>query len=153
MPAAAEAAAAPVGMGREALMLEPEELRSHETSSAGDEEEGVWADFASTVEARSHEAAMPAWAAVQDVRQRSNGRLDGSHFVVVCGLSSSGSGGAGRVDLVELAGTGQRYALKRVSKRLAEERGTARCASTERRILARLDHPFFPTLYASFEVR
>jgi serine/threonine protein kinase len=64
-----------------------------------------------------------------------------------------GCGDTGSVHLVELRGTDQVYAMKAMDKTVMLDRNKVHRACAERQILDRLDHPFLPTLYASFQVR
>jgi serine/threonine protein kinase len=56
------------------------------------------------------------------------------------------------VHLVELRGTGQVFAMKAMDKAALLSRNKVHRACAERQILELLDHPFLPTLYASFQV-
>jgi serine/threonine protein kinase len=56
------------------------------------------------------------------------------------------------VHLVELRGTGEVFAMKAMDKSVMLNRNKVHRARAEREILALLDHPFLPTLYASFQV-
>jgi serine/threonine protein kinase len=55
------------------------------------------------------------------------------------------------VHLVELRGTGEVFAMKAMDKSVMLNRNKVHRARAEREILALLDHPFLPTLYASFQ--
>ena len=63
-----------------------------------------------------------------------------------------GCGDTGSVHLVELRGTGQVFAMKAMDKAVMMDRNKVHRACTERQILDLVDHPFLPTLYASFQV-
>ena len=63
-----------------------------------------------------------------------------------------GCGDTGSVHLVELRGTDQVYAMKAMDKTVMLDRNKVHRACAERQILDRLDHPFLPTLYVSFQV-
>jgi len=62
-----------------------------------------------------------------------------------------GRGGVGRVWLVQLKGTDQRYAMKVMGKQDMIARKKVKRALTEREILSTADHPFIVTLYYSFQ--
>jgi len=62
-----------------------------------------------------------------------------------------GRGGVGRVWLVQLKGTDQRYAMKVMGKADMIARKKVKRALTEREILSTADHPFIVTLYYSFQ--
>ncbi|KMZ64659.1 Protein kinase G11A, partial [Zostera marina] len=62
-----------------------------------------------------------------------------------------GSGDSGSVHLVELVGTGEYFALKTTEKKIILNRNKVHRALAECEILSMLDHPFLPTLYASFQ--
>jgi serine/threonine protein kinase len=55
------------------------------------------------------------------------------------------------VHLVELLGTGEYFAMKAMDKSVMLNRNKVHRATVERQILDMLDHPFLPTLYASFQ--
>jgi serine/threonine protein kinase len=63
-----------------------------------------------------------------------------------------GCGDTGSVHLVELRGTGQVFAMKAMDKSVMLDRNKVHRACAERQILDLVDHPFLPTLYASFQV-
>ncbi|KQJ97814.1 serine/threonine-protein kinase D6PK [Brachypodium distachyon] len=128
---------------------------SHGTSGAGAGEGGK----------KPHKGGDPRWAAVVAARARLDGApLGMSHFRL---LRRLGCGDIGTVYLSELANNNNNnnnnnnggcgsppspwFAMKVMDKAaLAQRRKEAR-AHTEREILQLLDHPFLPTLYASFE--
>eukprot|EP00850_Spirogloea_muscicola_P026026 SM005249S17810 [mRNA] locus=s5249:28:675:- [translate_table: standard] len=87
------------------------------------------------------------WQALRKIKAR-DGRIDIHHFRPVKPL---GSGDVGSVLLVELEGTGRLFAMKAMDKVVLEQRNKTRRARTERNILAALEHPCLPTLYASFQ--
>ncbi|KAH9694219.1 phototropin-2 [Citrus sinensis] len=55
------------------------------------------------------------------------------------------------VHLVELQGAGELYAMKAMEKSVMLNRNKVHRACIEREIMSLLDHPFLPTLYASFQ--
>lgn len=62
-----------------------------------------------------------------------------------------GCGDTGSVHLVELKGTGELFAMKAMDKDVMLNRNKVHRACIEREIISLLDHPFLPTLYASFQ--
>nr|CAB3462779.1 unnamed protein product [Digitaria exilis] len=80
----------------------------------------------------------------------SDGTIDLKHFRPVKPL---GFGDTGSVHLVELLGTGEYFAMKAMDKSVMLNRNKVHRATTERQILDMLDHPFLPTLYASFQTK
>nr|CAB3488798.1 unnamed protein product [Digitaria exilis] len=76
--------------------------------------------------------------------------IDLKHFRPVKPL---GSGDTGSVHLVELLGTGEYFAMKAMDKSIMLNRNKVHRATAERQILDMLDHPFLPTLYASFQTK
>nr|AML76348.1 putative LOV domain-containing protein [Phaeomegaceros coriaceus] len=94
----------------------------------------------------------PYWYAIRRVqrRLRRGERLGLKHFRPIKPL---GSGDTGSVHLVELRGTGQVFALKAMDKAMMLNRNKVHRARAEREILAMMDHPFLPTLYASFQTK
>ena len=77
-----------------------------------------------------------------------DGRLGLSHFRL---LKRLGCGDIGSVYLSELSGTKCLFAMKVMDKGHLANRKKLIRAQTEREILACLNHPFLPTLYAHFE--
>jgi serine/threonine protein kinase len=55
--------------------------------------------------------------------------------------------------LVELLNTGEYFAMKAMDKSIMLNRNKVHRATAERQILDLLDHPFLPTLYASFQTK
>nr|AHZ63812.1 neochrome [Dipteris conjugata] len=94
----------------------------------------------------------PCWHAIRRVqrRLRRGERLGLKHFRPIKPL---GSGDTGSVHLVELRGTGQVFALKAMDKSMMLNRNKVHRARAEREILGMTDHPFLPTLYASFQTK
>nr|ACT35017.1 phytochrome 3 [Coniogramme intermedia var. glabra] len=94
----------------------------------------------------------PCWYAIRRVqrRLRRGERLGLKHFRPIKPL---GSGDTGSVHMVELRGTGQVFALKAMDKSMMLHRNKVHRARVEREILGMMDHPFLPTLYASFQTK
>nr|AHZ63840.1 neochrome [Zygnemopsis sp. MFZO] len=110
-------------------------------------EEKHWTIHSQPVLPKPHKYDDPAWAAIKKVKAQ-EGRLGLKHFRPVKPL---GNGDSGSVMLVELRGTGQFYAVKVMEKERMIERNKVHRVAAEREILEHLDHPFLPTLYASFQ--
>ncbi|XP_010542102.2 PREDICTED: protein kinase PINOID 2 [Tarenaya hassleriana] len=66
-------------------------------------------------------------------------------------LRRLGSGDIGSVYLCQIRGTASTYAMKVVDKEAVAVKKKLGRAEMEKEILGMLDHPFCPTLYASFE--
>nr|AML76350.1 putative LOV domain-containing protein [Phaeomegaceros coriaceus] len=111
--------------------------------------EDLWAKHAKPVNPRPHKVNSPLWHAIRRV-QRNGERLGLKHFRPIRPL---GCGDTGSVHLVELRGTGQVYAMKAMDKSVMLNRNKVHRACAEREILAMMDHPFLPTLYASFATK
>lgn len=67
-----------------------------------------------------------------------------SHFRRVKQL---GSGDVGMVDLVQLQGSGHKFAIKTLDKREMQERNKVQRVMTEISVLTTVDHPFLATCY------
>nr|AML78696.1 putative LOV domain-containing protein [Nothoceros vincentianus] len=111
--------------------------------------EDLWATHAQLVNPLPHKVNSPFWHAIRRV-QRSGENLGLKHFRPIRPL---GCGDTGSVHLVELRGTGQVYAMKAMDKSVMLNRNKVHRACAERDILAMMDHPFLPTLYASFATK
>ncbi|CAM6025851.1 unnamed protein product [Sphagnum balticum] len=96
---------------------------------------------------KPHKANDMGWEAIQELRDR-DGAVGLSHFKLVKRL---GCGDIGSVYLCELRGTDCYFAMKVMDKGALAMRKKLARAQTEKEILASLDHPFLPTLYAHFE--
>eukprot|EP00475_Leptophrys_vorax_P005415 TRINITY_DN13277_c0_g1_i1.p1 TRINITY_DN13277_c0_g1~~TRINITY_DN13277_c0_g1_i1.p1 ORF type:complete len:630 (-),score=74.20 TRINITY_DN13277_c0_g1_i1:169-1875(-) len=112
-------------------------------AAAGD----LWAIHSAPVAPKPHKTADPAWKAIQEVIAK-DGKLGLKHFRPIKPL---GAGDTGSVHLVELRDTGRMFAMKAMDKEVMINRNKVHRACTERDILGRIDHPFLPTLYASFQ--
>ncbi|KAL4448889.1 hypothetical protein ABPG77_007606 [Micractinium sp. CCAP 211/92] len=107
-----------------------------------------WATFPTGLAAsKPHRRLDPAAAALQAAVQR-DGKLRLRHFSRIKQL---GSGDVGMVDLVQLVGTDQRFALKSLEKREMLERNKVGRVRTEEAILSSVDHPFLATLYGTLQ--
>nr|AHZ63889.1 phototropin [Scouleria aquatica] len=109
--------------------------------------EDLWANHSKFVKPKPHMGGTAAWEAL--VKVRSGGKKLGlRHFKPIKPL---GCGDTGSVHLVELRGTEQVFAMKAMDKTVMLDRNKVHRACAERQILDLMDHPFLPTLYASFQ--
>ncbi|VAI16373.1 unnamed protein product [Triticum turgidum subsp. durum] len=111
--------------------------------------EDLWANHSKVVLPKPHMKDSASWRAVQKVREGGE-NIDLKHFRPVKPL---GSGDTGSVHLVELLNTGEYFAMKAMDKNVMLNRNKVHRATAERQILDMLDHPFLPTLYASFQTK
>nr|AML79429.1 putative LOV domain-containing protein [Phyllanthus sp. BC-2016] len=109
--------------------------------------EDLWAIHSKPVFPRPHKRDSPSWLAIQKITS-SGEKIGLHHFKPIKPL---GCGDTGSVHLVELQGTGLLYAMKAMEKSIMLNRNKVHRACIEREIIALLDHPFLPTLYASFQ--
>ncbi|XP_074576465.1 phototropin-1A-like [Curcuma longa] len=111
--------------------------------------EDLWANHSKVVLPKPHMGSNSSWRVIQKVLG-SGENIGLKHFRPVKPL---GSGDTGSVHLVELVGTGECYAMKAMDKNVMLNRNKVHRACAEREILDMLDHPFLPTLYASFQTK
>nr|AML78601.1 putative LOV domain-containing protein [Vittaria lineata] len=111
--------------------------------------EDLWANHSKLVSAKPHKVHSDLWKAIQKIRD-SGEKVGLKHFRPVKPL---GFGDTGSVHLVELRGSGELFAIKAMEKSVMLNRNKVHRACAEREILAVLDHPFLPALYASFQTR
>uniref|UniRef100_A0A126WWD6 non-specific serine/threonine protein kinase n=1 Tax=Danaea nodosa TaxID=491836 RepID=A0A126WWD6_9MONI len=111
--------------------------------------EDLWVRHSKTVLPKPHKMNNESWKVIQKVRE-SGEKIGLKHFRPVKPL---GFGDTGSVHLVELRGTGEFYAMKAMDKSVMLNRNKVHRACAEREILAIMDHPFLPTLYASFQTK
>nr|AML77419.1 putative LOV domain-containing protein [Euploca filiformis] len=109
--------------------------------------EDLWAVHSQPVFPRPHKKNNASWLAIQKITSTGE-KIELNHFKPVRPL---GSGDTGSVHLVELKGTGQLFAMKAMDKSIMMNRNKVHRACIEREIISALDHPFLPTLYASFQ--
>ncbi|KAG7975588.1 hypothetical protein I3843_06G107200 [Carya illinoinensis] len=109
--------------------------------------EDLWAIHSQPVSPRPHKKDSPSWIAIQKIIAR--GEKIGLHNFKP--IRQLGFGDTGSVHLVELQGTGELYAMKAMEKSVMLNRNKVHRACIEREIISLLDHPFLPTLYASFQ--
>ncbi|GAB2267567.1 Phototropin-2 [Dionaea muscipula] len=109
--------------------------------------EDLWAIHSRPVYPKPHKRGSSSWLAVQKITATGeNIGLD--HFKPIKPL---GCGDTGSVHLVELQSSGELFAMKAMDKSLMLNRNKVHRACIEREIYSLLDHPFLPTLYASFQ--
>nr|AML77378.1 putative LOV domain-containing protein [Euploca racemosa] len=109
--------------------------------------EDLWAVHTQPVFPRPHKKNNASWLAIQKITSTGE-KIELSHFKPVRPL---GCGDTGSVHLVELKGTDQLFAMKAMDKSIMMNRNKVHRACIEREIISSLDHPFLPTLYASFQ--
>nr|AML76283.1 putative LOV domain-containing protein [Heliotropium greggii] len=109
--------------------------------------EDLWVLHSQPVFPRPHKKDNDLWAAIRKITA-SGVKIGLDHFKPVRPL---GCGDTGSVHLVELKGTGQLFAMKAMEKSIMLNRNKVHRACIEREIISMLDHPFLPTLYASFQ--
>ncbi|CAA7032362.1 unnamed protein product [Microthlaspi erraticum] len=118
-----------------------------ELPDANTRPEDLWAAHSKPVYPLPHRKESTSWKAIQKIQARGE-KVGLHHFKPIKPL---GSGDTGSVHLVELKGTGELYAMKAMEKTMMLNRNKAHRACIEREIISLLDHPFLPTLYASFQ--
>nr|AHZ63871.1 phototropin [Pteridium aquilinum] len=111
--------------------------------------EDLWSNHSKSVSAKPHKVNSDLWKAIQKVREKGE-KMSLKHFRP---LKPLGFGDTGSVHLVELRGSGELFAIKAMEKSVMLNRNKVHRACAEREILAALDHPFLPTLYASFQTK
>nr|AML77309.1 putative LOV domain-containing protein [Nolina atopocarpa] len=111
--------------------------------------EDLWANHSKVVIPKPHRKDNSSWKAIQKVLE-SGENIGLKHFRPIKPL---GSGDTGSVHLVELLETGEYFAMKAMDKNVMLNRNKVHRACAEREILDLLDHPFLPTLYASFQTK
>lgn len=109
--------------------------------------EDLWAIHSQPVLPRPHKKESASWIAMQKITSRGE-TIGLNHFKPIRPL---GCGDTGSVHLVELQDTGELYAMKAMDKSIMLNRNKVHRACIEREIISLLDHPFLPTLYASFQ--
>ncbi|CAK9270620.1 unnamed protein product [Sphagnum jensenii] len=111
--------------------------------------EDLWAKHSLSVSPKPHSKQSKSWAAINEVRSKGQ-NLGLKDFRPIKPL---GCGDTGSVHLVELRETGEVFAMKAMEKSMMLSRNKVHRARAEREILAIMDHPFLPTLYASFQTQ
>ncbi|KAJ0673611.1 putative protein kinase AGC-RSK-2 family [Helianthus annuus] len=102
---------------------------------------------------KPHKANQAAWEAIKRLRFEKGGQVSLDHFKI---LKRVGSGDIGTVYLCQIRNPvvglpNNLYAIKVVDMEALAVRKKLQRAEIEKEILAGLDHPFLPTLYAEFE--
>ncbi|KAL7600084.1 protein kinase PINOID 2 [Lactuca sativa] len=102
---------------------------------------------------KPHKANQAAWEAMKRLRAEKGGRVSLDHFKI---LKRVGSGDIGNVYLCQIRNPvvglpSSFYAMKVVDREALAIRKKLQRAEMEKEILAGLDHPFLPTLYAEFD--
>ncbi|KAL2940404.1 Phototropin-2 [Bienertia sinuspersici] len=118
-----------------------------ELPDANSRPEDLWAIHLEPVYPRPHKRGSSTWAAIQKITAGGE-KIGLDHFKPIKPL---GCGDTGSVHLVELKGTGELFAMKAMDKAVMLNRNKVHRACIEREIISMLDHPFLPTLYASFQ--
>ncbi|CAI5978455.1 unnamed protein product, partial [Closterium sp. NIES-64] len=118
---------------------------SSPTLAAGD----LWAVHTAPVAMKPHKTGDPAWQAIQEFAMKAMDKevmvmMDCPPLPMLAPLSPL-------VHLVELRDTNRLFAMKAMDKEVMVNRNKVHRACTERDILGRIDFPFLPTLYASFQ--
>nr|BCM29535.1 phototropin [Apopellia endiviifolia] len=111
--------------------------------------EDLWANHSRLVLPKPHKWNSATWHAVRKVLSTGE-KLGLNHFRPIKPL---GCGDTGSVHLVELRNTSEFYAMKAMEKAVMVNRNKVHRARAEREILEKMDHPFLPTLYGSFQTR
>lgn len=109
--------------------------------------EDLWAIHSQPVYPRPHKKDSSSWRAIQKITATGE-KIGLDHFKPIRPL---GCGDTGSVHLVELKSTGELFAMKAMDKSVMLNRNKVHRACIEREIISMLDHPFLPTLYASFQ--
>ncbi|KAH9302910.1 hypothetical protein KI387_014493, partial [Taxus chinensis] len=111
--------------------------------------EDLWIMHSKLVLPKPHKKYNSSWEAISKI-QESGEQIGLKHFKPIRPL---GCGDTGSVHLVELRGAGELYAMKTMEKELMLNRNKVHRACMERQIIDMMDHPFLPTLYASFQTK
>nr|AML77916.1 putative LOV domain-containing protein [Sansevieria trifasciata] len=109
--------------------------------------EDLWAIHSQPVFPKPHKKSNSSWLAIEKITRQGE-QMSLKHFRPIRPL---GCGDIGSVHLVELEGTGELFAMKAMDKSVMLNRNKVHRTCIEREISSRLDHPFLPTLYTSFQ--
>nr|AML78301.1 putative LOV domain-containing protein [Jacquinia sp. BC-2016] len=118
-----------------------------ELPDANSRPEHLWAIHSQPVHPRPHKKGNASWKAIQKITATGE-KIGLDHFKPIRPL---GCGDTGSVHMVELKGSSELYAMKAMDKSVMLNRNKVHRACIEREIISLLDHPFLPTLYASFQ--
>nr|AML78476.1 putative LOV domain-containing protein [Callitris macleayana] len=108
--------------------------------------EDLWVIYSQLVFPKPHKKGGSSWEAIKKIGEQ----IGLKHFKPIKPL---GCGDTGSVHLVELRGTNELYAMKAIDKAMMLNRNKVHRACIERQIIDIMDHPFLPTLYASFQTK
>lgn len=111
--------------------------------------EDLWEMHSKIVFPKPHKNNNTSWKAINKIQEIGE-QIGLKHFKPIRLL---GSGDTGSVHLVELCNTGELFAMKAMDKAVMLNRNKVHRACMERQIMGILDHPFLPTLYASFQTK
>nr|AML79634.1 putative LOV domain-containing protein [Lagarostrobos franklinii] len=120
-----------------------------ELPDANQRPEDLWVMHSKVVLPKPHKKNNSSWAAIKKI-QETGKQIGLKHFKPIRHL---GCGDTGSVHLVELRGTGELFAMKAMDKKVMLNRNKVHRACIERQIIEMMDHPFLPTLYASFQTK
>ncbi|KAL0914708.1 hypothetical protein M5K25_015079 [Dendrobium thyrsiflorum] len=109
--------------------------------------EDLWEVHSKPVFPKPHKSNKSSWKAIEKITGEGE-QISLKHFRPIKPL---GCGDTGSVHLVELEGTNELFAMKAMDKAVMMNRNKVHRACIEREIYSLLDHPFLPTLYASFQ--
>ncbi|CAA0838862.1 Phototropin-2 [Striga hermonthica] len=112
--------------------------------------EDLWALHSQPVFPRPHKRDGTAWAAIRKITETGE-KIGLNHFKPIRPLGCGDTGRYSSVHLVELTGGGHLFAMKAMDKSMMLNRNKVHRACIEREIISLLDHPFLPSLYASFQ--
>nr|AHZ63851.1 phototropin [Thuja plicata] len=111
--------------------------------------EDLWINHSKEVFPKPHMKSNSSWKAIQKILEAGE-QIGLKHFKPI---KSLGYGDTGSVHLVELYNGGDLFAMKTMDKTMVLNRNKVHRVCTEREILDMMDHPFIPTLYASFQTK
>nr|AML78418.1 putative LOV domain-containing protein [Taiwania cryptomerioides] len=111
--------------------------------------EDLWINHSKEVFPKPHMKSNSSWKAIQKILEAGE-QIGLKHFKPI---KSLGYGDTGSVHLVELYNGGDLFAMKTMDKTMVLNRNKVHRVCTEREILDMVDHPFIPTLYASFQTK
>nr|AML79340.1 putative LOV domain-containing protein [Microbiota decussata] len=111
--------------------------------------EDLWINHSKEVLPKPHMKSNSSWKAIQKILEAGE-QIGLKHFKPI---KSLGYGDTGSVHLVELYNGGDLFAMKTMDKTMVLNRNKVHRVCTEREILDMVDHPFIPTLYASFQTK
>nr|AML77467.1 putative LOV domain-containing protein [Dacrydium balansae] len=111
--------------------------------------EDLWINHSKLVFPKPHKKNNSSWKAIEKILEKGE-HIGLKHFKPI---KSLGYGDTGSVHLVELNDSGELFAMKTMDKSMMLNRNKVHRVCTEREILDMVDHPFVPTLYASFQTK